>query len=71
MVGTIRTIHHDKAYGFISTPAEGDYFFHRSSVQPQEQFGELVIGTKVEFEPQARSPKGPRAENVRIVENAE
>jgi len=68
MTGTIRSITQDKGFGFIQTANSGDFFFHRSSVQDVD-FSELRIGQQVEFDEQPRSPKGPRAENVRPVEN--
>ena len=67
ITGTIRNIDHTKAFGFISTPDKGDYFFHRSSVQAPTEFMDLRVGHQVEFEPQPRAPKGPRAEYVRAV----
>jgi cold shock CspA family protein len=66
MTGTVRTINHEKSFGFIKTPS-GDYFFHRSSVRSPDLFEEFTVGTHVEFDPQPSSPKGPRAENVRTV----
>jgi len=68
MVGTIRTIQQEKSFGFIQT-TDGDFFFHRSSVVAPYNFSDLRIGQQVEFEPNAQSPKGPRAEQVRIVED--
>ena len=65
MTGTVRTIHYDKQFGFIQTP-KGDFFFHRSAVNPPESFTELQVGTEVEFDASPNSPKGPRAENVRV-----
>lgn len=67
MTGTIRTIQQEKSFGFIST-AQGDYFFHRSSVIQPYNFSDLHVGQAVEFEPNQQSPKGPRAEQVRVVE---
>lgn len=66
MTGTVRTINHEKAFGFIKADV-GDFFFHRSAVQPSEEFTMLQIGTQVSFDPQPRAPKGPRAENVRAL----
>ena len=71
MTGTIRTLYLDKAFGFITTPDKGDYFFHRTSVQPPTEFAELQVGQQVEFEPQPKSPKGPRAEYVRALDAEE
>ena len=67
MTGTIRQLQTEKSFGFIQT-AEGDFFFHRSAVQSPYNFSDLRIGQQVEFEPDQRSPKGPRAEQVRVRE---
>ena len=68
MTGTVRTLYLDKGYGFIQTPADGDYFFHSSGVQQPTEFMELHVGSKVEFDAQPKSSKGPRAENVRSLD---
>ncbi len=63
MTGTIKQ-QTDKGYGFIRAEDRQEYFFHRSScIDP---FENLTPGTKVEFDV-AKSPKGPRAENVKLV----
>jgi CspA family cold shock protein len=67
MLGTIRNLNTDKSFGFITTKTEGDFFFHRSAVR-DDRFGDLVMGQTVEFDPQPKGPKGPRAENVRLIE---
>ena len=54
----------DRGFGFIDTGG-GDLFFHRSAVQ-NTTYEELREGQTVEFE-KAESPKGPCAENVRVV----
>lgn len=61
--GTIRKLA-EKGFGFISTDT-GDVFFHLSSLVDVE-FEELSVGQKVEYEI-GEGPKGPRAENVRVV----
>lgn len=68
MTGTVRSINHEKSFGFIQSPGTGDFFFHKSAVRPSEAFGELVIGSKVSFDANLNSAKGPRAENVRVVD---
>lgn len=60
--GTIRKLIMDKGFGFIQGE-KGDLFFHHSSVEGAT-FEELREGQAVEFE-EGRSPKGPRAENVK------
>ncbi|MBN2215878.1 MAG: cold shock domain-containing protein [Pirellulales bacterium] len=62
--GTIRKLIMDKGFGFIQGE-KGDLFFHHSSVEGAT-FEELREGQAVEFE-EGRSPKGPRAENVKPV----
>lgn len=55
----------DKGFGFIES-AEGDIFFHHSSVT-NGSYDELQEGMEVEFET-GSGPKGPRAENVQIID---
>ena len=54
----------DKGFGFIAGES-GELFFHQSSLQ-DVRFEELREGQTVEYE-EGRGPKGPRAENVRVV----
>lgn len=61
--GTIRKLA-EKGFGFISSDG-GDVFFHMSCLA-DVQFEELSVGQKVEYEI-GEGPKGPRAENVRVV----
>lgn len=62
--GTIKKLA-DKGFGFISSDQGGDVFFHMSSVVDTE-FEDLSVGQSVEYE-MGDGPKGPRAENVRVV----
>ncbi|MBN2023297.1 MAG: cold shock domain-containing protein [Pirellulales bacterium] len=62
--GTIRKLVTEKGFGFIKGD-KGDLFFHHSSVEGTS-FEELREGQAVQFE-EGTSPKGPRAENVKIV----
>lgn len=62
--GTIKRLT-DKGFGFISTSSGSDIFFHMSNVEGA-RFEELREGQKVTFNP-GQGPKGPRAENVRVV----
>ena len=62
--GTIKKLT-DKGFGFISTGAEKDLFFHSTSLQGV-RFDELHEGQKVSFT-EGRGQKGPCAENVRPV----
>lgn len=54
----------DKGFGFIEGEEDGkDYFFHISNC-PDGDFESMKVGDVVDFTP-TRSPKGPRAEDVR------
>ncbi len=61
--GTIKKLT-QKGFGFIEGE-KGDMFFHSSSVEGTT-FEELSEGQQVEYEV-GSGPKGPRAENVRLV----
>ena len=61
--GTIKTLT-TKGFGFIETET-GDVFFHRSAIEGAS-FDELREGQTVEFV-EGQGPKGPRAENVRVI----
>lgn len=61
--GTIRKLA-EKGFGFISSDT-GDVFFHMSALV-DIQFEELSVGQNVQYEI-GEGPKGPRAENVRVV----
>ena len=54
----------DKGFGFI-TGDDGDIFFHRSAVEGVT-FDDLREGQMVEYNI-GQGPKGPCAENVRLV----
>ncbi len=60
--GTIKRIVPDRGFGFIAAPDGTEYFFHRSSV---ENFDGLRGDESVTFEIE-NSPKGPRANQVRL-----
>ncbi len=62
--GTIKKLVSDKGFGFIEGE-RGELFFHHSSVEGVA-FETLSEGQAVEFS-EGRGPKGPRAENVRVV----
>jgi CspA family cold shock protein len=63
--GTIKKIVSDKGFGFIGGD-RGDVFFHHSAVEGG-MFESLQVGQPVEYE-EGQGPKGPRAENVRPIE---
>jgi len=55
----------DKGFGFIETGRGEDMFFHSSNVDGD--YDSLREGQKVTFT-EGRGPKGPRAENVKVVD---
>jgi cold shock protein len=62
--GTIKKLT-DKGFGFITTGGKDDLFFHMSAVQGTT-FEDLQEGQKVSYTV-GQGPKGPRAENVKLV----
>jgi CspA family cold shock protein len=62
--GTIKRLT-DKGFGFIDTGTGKDMFFHMSALEGCS-FDELREGQRVTFTA-GQGPKGPRAENVRLV----
>lgn len=62
--GTIKKLITNKGFGFIEGE-KGDIFFHQSAVEGTT-FEALSEGQQVEYE-EGTSPKGPCAENVRLV----
>lgn len=61
--GTIKRLT-DKGFGFIDVGSEKDLFFHSSNLEGVS-YDELREGQRVSFT-EARGPKGPCAENVRL-----
>ena len=62
--GTIKKLIAGKGFGFIEEE-QGEIFFHHSALEGTT-FEALSEGQQVEYEV-GSSPKGPRAENVRLV----
>lgn len=62
--GTIKRLT-DKGFGFIETGAGKDMFFHHSNVEGTG-YDQLREGDRVSFT-EGEGPKGPRAENVRVL----
>jgi CspA family cold shock protein len=63
--GTIKKLT-DKGFGFIKTQqGDKDLFFHSSSLQGV-RFEELREGQRVSYT-EGRGPKGPNAENVKLI----
>ncbi len=54
----------NKGFGFIEGE-RGDIFFHHSALEGTT-FEALSVGQQVEYE-EGSGPKGPRAENVKVV----
>jgi len=62
--GKIKKLIRERGFGFISDTDGNEVFFHQSSVV-DTKFDSLTEEQSVEFEIE-KSPKGPRAINVRI-----
>ena len=62
--GTLKRLT-DKGFGFISNDRGTDMFFHMSAVEGV-RFEDLREGQKVSYN-EGNGPKGPRAENVRVI----
>ena len=65
MNGTIKRLVSDKGFGFVAADDGNEYFFHQSACA-DGQFDQLREGQPVTFN-SGQGPKGPRAENVRVV----
>ena len=63
--GKIKRLMKDRGFGFIRTADGQEIFFHQSSLTDQT-FEALSEGQEVEFEVE-QSPKGPRANKVRLI----
>jgi CspA family cold shock protein len=66
MEGTIKRIT-DKGFGFIENGTDKDMFFHSTCLEGV-RFEELREGQRVTYNV-GQGPKGPRAENVQLVED--
>ena len=62
--GTIKKVIANKGFGFIEGD-RGELFFHHSALQGVK-IEALHEGQQVEYE-EGQGPKGPRAENVKLV----
>jgi cold shock protein len=63
--GTVKWFNDDKGFGFLAVDGGQDVFVHFSAIQAQG-FKSLQENQRVEFDV-VQGPKGPQAENVRIV----
>lgn len=64
--GNIKRLVRDKGFGFIADAEGAEYFFHRTAAA-NFQIDEVHEGAAVSFLP-SQGPKGPRAEDVRLVD---
>ena len=64
MTGIVKRVVSDKGFGFISDFEGREYFFHRSEININ--WDGVFEGQKVSFV-EVHSPKGPRAEKVKLV----
>lgn len=63
--GKIKKLVQERGFGFINDTDGREVFFHQSSVI-DVSFDSLKEGQEVEFEIE-KSPKGPRAINVKVL----
>jgi cold shock protein len=64
--GKIKKLVRERGFGFISDTDGNEVFFHQSSLI-DVRFDALSEEQDVEFEVE-KSPKGPRAVNIRVVQ---
>ena len=64
--GTVKWYDAEKGYGFITHPGGSEFFFHRNSVNAVSA-GLVQDGARVTYRVE-KSPKGPQAVDVTLVE---
>jgi cold shock CspA family protein len=69
LVGTIKSLHKEKSFGFLIDSQGVEYFFHRSGLRVREAWDILRVGQLVRFT-SVDSAKGPRAEDLVIPDEA-
>ena len=62
--GTIKKVISERGFGFIAADDGKEYFFHRDGFP---EFDSVRGGEKVSFQVES-SPKGPRANQVKLAE---
>ena len=67
--GTVKWFNQNKGYGFIA-PEDGEEVFVHFSGIAGEGYRNLNEGDQVEFDVVA-GDKGPRAENVKVIQSAQ
>ncbi len=65
--GTVKWFSDEKGFGFVAPDEQGpDLFVHHSAIVSEGGFRTLAEGAKISFDI-AQGPKGPNAENVRVI----
>lgn len=67
IIGTVKWFDAAKGFGFVEQQSGPDVFVHFSSIVNTGGYKTLEENQKVEFSI-SRGPKGPQAENVKIVD---
>jgi CspA family cold shock protein len=63
--GRIKWYEEKKGYGFIETESDGDFFFHRNSIEDHGHFG-LQKTDRVQFEVKTTA-RGPQAIKIKAM----
>lgn len=66
-VGSLKTLRSDKGFGFVRSAAGVDFFFHYRDLFDAHDWDRLVEGVPCAFMPRRSTPRGPRAERVRVL----
>ena len=64
--GVVKWFNEQKGFGFIEQDEGDDVFLHYSAISG-DGFRTVFEGQRVEFDV-GQSPKGPRAENVKVLD---